>query len=107
MLPYITEESTYGKKFKSVKLNKSKYDMLFNMAIYLRDFRNSLSIEFWSNFEKYIVMSEYDFLKEIRANFDIKLLSLFDRDQIISVYTAYKNRTDAIIRRLTFETRTY
>ena len=107
MFSYITEECTYGKKFKSVNLNKSKYNMLYNMALYLREFRNSLSIEFWSNFEKYIVMTKTDFLKEIRANFNIKLSPLFDYDQITTVYTAYKNRTNAIIRQLTFETRTY
>lgn len=80
MFSYITEECTYGKKFKSVNLNKSKYNMLYNMALYLREFRNSLSIEFWSNFEKYIVMTKTDFLKEIRANFNIKLSPLFDYD---------------------------
>ena len=104
---FETIDSMYGKKFKSYDLNNSKYSEIFEEAVELRDFRNKLSEHYWDNFEIYINMNSNDFLKEIRANFDSKLCSLFDYDQITSVHTAYQNRTKSIIHGISFSLHTY
>lgn len=104
---FETTDSMYGKKFKSYDLNKSKYSEIFKEAVELRDFRNKLSEHYWENFEYYINMNSNDFLKEIRAKFDVKLSSLFDYDQITSVHTSYQNRTKAIIRKISFSVHTF
>ena len=99
----IYTESKFGKKLKTHGLNRVKYNELFEMAVYLRDFRNKLSEFVWESPLVYMNMSSHDFLKYVRSSFDIKLSSIFDYDQIHQVYTDYKNRFDAIISIMKFE----
>ena len=105
-----TYESKYGYKFKSFDLNKMKYMELLHTGYELRDFRNELSRYVWDNFDKYLIkMSSSEFLKEIRNNYEpaSKLDSNFDYDQITSVFTAYGNRTSAMLKHITFQVHTF
>ena len=100
-------DSKFGKKLKTHGLNRAKYDSLFAVAKYLREYRNKLSEFVWESPLKYMNMSGNDFLKYIRANFSIKLPSIFDYDQIQQVYTNYQNRFESIISNIKFEYRTF
>lgn len=102
MLEDKTYDSKFGRKFKSVKLNKGKYEMLLHLAMSLRDFRNALSMFVWEDPMTYLNMSQTEFLKLIRENFEIKLHSNYDYDQIIQVHTDYQNRFNAMRRNIQF-----
>ena len=80
MLRDKTYDSKFGRKFKSVKVNKGKYEMLLHLAMSLLDFRNALSMFVWEDPMTYLNMSQTEFLKFIRENFEIKLHSNYDYD---------------------------
>jgi transposase len=100
-------QSKYNKQFVSNSLTSSKYNELYEQALYLRNFRNELSKEVNSNLLFYLDMNKFNFIKYVRNNFHIKINSSFDARTIISVFTTYQNKFKTIIQKLTFEKITY
>ena len=103
----MTVDSKYTKSFQSNSLTDKKFSELYGFAIQIRNFKNELSALVSKDPLTYAELSKFEFLKKIRAEFPYKLPSSFDKQAIIQVLTAYKNKFDAIRHKLTFEVATF
>ena len=88
-------------------MTDKKFSELYGFAIQIRNFKNELSALVSKDPLTYAELSKFEFLKKIRAEFPYKLPSSFDKQAIIQVLTAYKNKFDAIRHKLTFEVATF
>lgn len=99
-------QSKYTKSFVSDLLTREKYNELYNHAVYLRGFKNKLSLYVNGDVFTYLEMTKFEFLKHMRSNFE-KVNSNFDSHAITVVYNAYENKFEAIKKRLDFEVKTF
>ena len=95
--------SKYSKKFVSNSLTRKKYNELYNFALYLRDFKNKLSLEINNNLFCYLEFKPYDFSKLMRVKYKGLIPSSFDKQLHMQVLIAYQNKFNAIQRNLIFE----
>ena len=98
--------SKYTKQFHSNLLSQTKYNKLYEIAVYLRTIRNQVSEEFNNNLLYYINVSKFDFIKLMRQKFP-NISGYFDQDQFSQVYTDYQNRCDALQNKLSFKIRKF
>lgn len=96
-------DSKYTKKFVSDSLTKQKYNELHDFAVYLRDFKNQLSLEINNNLLKYLDISSFSFITQMREKYKGLIPSSFDKQLYVQVLTCYQNKFKAIQRKLTFE----
>jgi IS605 OrfB family transposase len=77
--------------FYSNNLNKVKYDLLYNKALVLREFKNNISKTVITNPSKFFNLSKFDWINYFRTN-----LSYCNNQDISNaitdVYTAYENK---------------
>lgn len=108
---YIKEEdnnnmfidSVYTKVFDSHSLTRQKYNELHDLAVHIREVKNTLSNDISQNLFAYIGINSLAFLKQTRKDYHGLLSSCFDRDAFITVITAYQNKFAAIVKALQFE----
>lgn len=100
-------DSKYTKAFVADELTGLKYQELVSFAAALRDFKNKVSSEVNSNKLFYMSMSKYEFITHLRQMYPKQLSSYCDAQLYTQVYTAYKNRFDAIQKKITFKHRKF
>ena len=96
-------DSKYTKKFVSDSLTKQKYNELHDFAVYLRNFKNQLSLEINNNLLRYLDISPLNFVTQMRKKYKSFISSSFDKQLYVQVITCYQNKFKAIQRKLTFE----
>lgn len=99
--------SKYAKVFNSDMLTYSKYDELYAVAVKLRDFKNEVSKLVNSNLLHYLDYSSLSFVTEMRKAFPDRISSCFDKQVYVQVFTNYKNKFDAILRKIQFQKITF
>ena len=101
-------KETLSYSFYSSKLNKNKYEEFLNKALAIREFKNLLSQEISNHLDKYLNYSKFDFIKYFGKlkNNPFTFSSLIRGNElqkaVIDVFTSYKNKFDAIVRKITF-----
>ena len=98
ILPY----SIYSKRFVSNNLTAQKYGELLDIAVRIRDHKNTISQYVCEHLFDYLDVSTFDFLKEMRAKHS-EIPSSFDKQCYEDVIVAYQNKFDAVKHKLTFE----
>jgi len=77
--------------FYSNNLNKVKYDLLYNKALKIRDFKNEISLSVCENPIKFFNLSKFDWINIFRCRID----GCNNQDisnAISDVYVAYENK---------------
>ena len=96
-------QSKYTKKFVSNSLTREKYNELHNFAVYLREFKNKISQELSADVFSYLDMNKFEFITLMRQRHNGEVLSSFDKQIYVQVLDAYKNKFEAIQKKLDFE----
>lgn len=97
----VSTHSIYSKFFYSKKLNRNKYSVIKEHAEKVLELKNKVSEYFCENFHHCISLSSYDFRNLMRELFPIG--KYFDEQIYGQVYRAYKMKSDAIKKKLTFK----
>lgn len=100
-------DSKYTKIFSSNLLTKQKYNELHDFAVYLREFKNQLSLEINNNLLFYLSISSFSFVTQMREKYKGVIPSSFDKQLYEQVFTCYQNKFKAIQKKLTFEKITF
>ena len=100
-------DSKYTKKFVSDSLTKQKYNELHDFAVYLRNFKNQLSLEINNNLLRYLDISPMNFVTQMRKKYKGFISSSFDKQLYEQVFTCYQNKFKALQKKLTFEKITF
>lgn len=100
-------DSKYTKIFSSNSLTKQKYNELYDFAVYLRNFKNQLSLEINNNLLRYLDISPLNFVTQMRNKYKGFISSSFDKQLYVQVITCYQNKFKAIQKKLTFEKITF
>ena len=96
-------QSKYTKVFHSMDITRKKFDELYNFAVLIRNHKNKVSQHVNENLLHYLDCNKFQFLNEMRVQFKGVISSSFDAQLYINVFTCYKNKFDAIQRKLKFE----
>ena len=94
--------SKYTKVFVSDDLTRQKYDELYDLAVSIREQKNTISKEIASDLLKYLGYNPLTFVTEMRAKYKGIINSNFDKQLYQEVMDAYQNKFDAIIRKIAF-----
>ena len=100
-------QSKYTKIFHSNGLTRQKYDELHNFAVLIQNHKNSVSQYVNDNLLHFLEYNKFHFLKEMRERYKDVIPSSFDAQLYTQVFTCYKNKFDAIQRKLIFEVKTF
>lgn len=100
-------QSKYTKIFHSKDLTRQKYDELYNFAVLIRSHKNTVSQYVNGNLLHFLEYNKFQFLKEMRERFKDAVSSSFDAQLYTQIFTCYKNKFDAIRKRLKFEIVTF
>lgn len=100
-------QSKYTKIFHSNGLTRQKYDELHNFAVLIQNHKNSVSQYVNDNLMHFLEYNKFQFLKEMRERYKDVIPSSFDAQLYTQVFTCYKNKFDAIQRKLIFEVKTF
>lgn len=100
-------DSKYTKKFVSDSLTKQKYNELHDFAVYLRNFKNQLSLEINNHLLRYLDISPMNFVTQMRKKYKGFISSSFDKQLYEQVFTCYQNKFKALQKKLTFEKITF
>jgi len=95
-------ETKKAKFFYSDELNQSKFDVIYEKSVLIRDFKNQISSEIHSKITKFIDFSKFDAIK----HFNTKIEGLNGQDiqnAVTDVWTMYSNDFDKIREKLTFK----
>ena len=96
-------QSKYTKTFHSMDITRLKYDMLYKFAVCIRNHKNKVSQHVNEHLLHYLDCRKFQFMKEMREQFNGVISSSFDAQLYIHVFTCYQNKFDAIQRKLKFE----
>ena len=95
--------SRYSKSFYSDRLSDTKYQEIYDFAVYLNKIKNEISKEVNQNLLFYLEMSKFDFQKYLLPEIKDRVPSNFVKQLLDDVYTSYQNKFDGINRRIKFE----
>ena len=98
----MIKDSKYLKKFDSNEITLKKYTELYNLAVKLRDFRNKISVFISKNIIYFSDKNIYAVEAELEKIFNGQINSCFNVIQYKHVYKDYKNKLDAIRRKIIF-----
>lgn len=88
--------------FYSNDLNKVKYDLLYNKALTIREFKNNISKTVITNPSKFFNLSKFDWINYFRTN--IENCNNQDISNAISdVYVAYENKRTKFNSKINFK----
>ena len=96
-------DSVYTKVFNSYSLTRQKYNELHDLAVHIRDVKNTLSNDISQNLFAYIDITPFGYVTQARQQYNGLLTSCFDKDSFSTVITAYQNKFAAIVKALRFE----
>ena len=94
--------SKYTKVFISDDLTRQKYGELYDLAVSIREQKNTISKEIASDLLKYLEYNPLTFVTEMRAKYKGVINSNFDKQLYQEVMDAYQNKFDAIVRKIAF-----
>lgn len=94
--------SKYTKVFVSDDLTRQKYGELYDLAISIREQKNTISKEIASDLLKYLEYNPLTFVTKMRAKYKGIINSNFDKQLYQEVMDAYQNKFDAIIKKIAF-----
>lgn len=100
-------DSKYTKVFTSDSLTDMKYNELYAYAVYLREWRNTISREINANLLKYVEMSPLNFVTYMRNLHDGELNSNFDKHLYRLVIDCYRNKFDNVKHKMEFSIREF
>lgn len=100
-------QSKYTKTFHSMDITRLKYDVLYNFAVLIRNYKNNVSKYVNDHLLHYLDCGKFQFMKEMREQFKGVISSSFDAQLYTQVFTCYQNKFDAIQRKLKFEVSTF
>ena len=100
-------DSKYTKMFVSDDLTRLKYSELYEHAVNIRDIKNEVSEFVFQNLPRYLDLSKFRFITEMREVFKNQVGSSFDKHAYMAVIDCYQNKFDAIRKGLSFEKVTY
>ena len=100
-------QSKYTKIFNSKDLTRQKYDELHDFAVLIQNHKNTVSQYINDNLLHFLEYNKFQFLKEMRERFKDAVPSSFDAQLYTQIFTCYKNKFDAIQKRLKFEIVTF
>ena len=95
----------YSKEFVSDQITEKKFDLVYDHAISILEYKNKISKEVCNDLNTYFNMSKYDFLKYVRNNHRGELSSYNECEALTDVYNAYQNKFNAIIHKISFTKR--
>lgn len=95
--------SRYSKSFYSDRLSDTKYQEIYDFAVYLNKIKNEISKEVNQNLLFYLDMSKFDFQKYLLPEIKDRVPSNFVKQLLDDVYIAYQNKFEGINRRIKFE----
>ena len=96
-------DSEYTKVFRSNDLTRQKYDELVGFALMLRNHKNLVSEYVNNHLQHYLEYNKFQFLKEMRERFRGLIPSSFDVQLYTQVLDVYKNKFEAIQKKLDFK----
>ena len=94
--------SKYTKVFVSDDLTRQKYGELYDLAVSIREQKNTISKEIVSDLLKYLEYNPLTFVTEMRAKYKGIINSNFDKQLYQEVMDAYQNKFDAIVKKIAF-----
>lgn len=100
-------QSKYTKIFNSKDLTRQKYDELHNFAVLIQNHKNTVSQYVNDNLLHFLDYNKFQFLKEMRESFKGVIPSSFDAQLYTQIFDCYRNKFDAIQRKLVFEVITF
>ena len=100
-------QSKYIKIFHSNGLTRKKYNELYDLAVLIRNHKNTVSQYVNANLLHFLEYSKFQFLREMRERFKDVIPSSFDAQLYTLVFTCYQNKFDAIQRKLVFESKIF
>lgn len=100
-------QSKYTKIFNSKDLTRQKYDELHNFAVLIQNHKNTVSQYVNDNLLHFLDYNKFQFLKEMRESFKGVIPSSFDAQLYTQIFDCYRNKFDAIQRKLVFEAITF
>lgn len=99
--------SRYTKVFVSDDITHLKYNELHDLAVNIREHKNKISEFVSHNLFKYLDLNKFQFITEMRDEYQNQIGSSFDKHAYMAVIDCYQNKFDNIRKNLTFEKVTY
>ena len=99
-------QSKYTKIFHSNGITRQKYDELHDFAVLIQNHKNTVSQCVNDNLLHFLEYNEFQFLKEMREQFNGAVPSSFDAQLYTQVFTCYENKFKAVQKKLAFRVRT-
>ena len=100
-------KGTYSKEFVSDQITVKKFDLIYDLAVSILEYKNKISKKVCKDLNTYFNMSKYDFLKYVRNNHRGELTSYNECEALTDVYNAYQNKFNAIIHKISFSKRQF
>ena len=100
-------DSKYTKVFVSDDITRLKYNELHDLAANIRSHKNKVSEFVSHNLLKYLDLNKFQFITEMRNDYQNQIGSSFDKHAYMAVINCYQNKFDNIRKNLTFEKITY
>ena len=88
-------------------MTRQKYDELYNFSVLIRSHKNTVSQYVNGNLLHFLEYNKFQFLKAMRAYFKGVIPSSFDAQLYTQIFDCYRNKFDAIQRKLVFEAITF
>ena len=95
--------SKYTKVFTSDCITRQKYDELYNLAISIREQKNTISKVIASDIFTYLDKNPLTFVTEMRTRYKGVISSNYDKQLYQQVIDAYQNKFEAINKKIKFE----
>ena len=95
--------SKYTKVFTSDCITRQKYDELYNLAISIREQKNTISKVIASDIFNYLDKNPLTFVTEMRTRYKGIISSNYDKQLYQQVIDAYQNKFEAINKKIKFE----
>ena len=96
-------DSVYTKVFDSHSLTRQKYNELHDLAMHIRDVKNTLSNDISKNLFAYLDITPFGYVTQAKRQYGDLLSSCFDNHAFRTVITAYQNKFAAVVKALRFE----
>ena len=95
--------SKYTKGFTSDGITRQKYDELYELAISIREQKNTISKVIASDIFTYLDKNPLTFVTEMRMRYKGVISSNYDKQLYQQVIDSYQNKFEAINKKIKFE----
>ena len=95
-------QSKYTKEFHSQNITRKKFDELYSFAVLIREHKNNVSQYVNEHLFHYLECGKFQFINEMREQFNGVIPSSFYLQVYTHVFTCYQNKFSALQRELNF-----